>query len=148
MGFQDLYAHNLALLAKQGWRILSNPSSLVGRLFKARYFPHSDFLSAPIARSPSACWRGIYTAQPTLKRGVRWQVGDGAMIRIWEDAWLPRPVLFRPVWYGNSALVSVSELLRYGQWDRDLIAANFDEGDASLILSIPLSSNHVADRLV
>ncbi|XP_062020783.1 uncharacterized protein LOC133737191 [Rosa rugosa] len=148
MGFRDLYAHNLALLAKQGWRILRNPNSLVGRLFKARYFSNDDLLSAPVARCPSACWHGIYTARSTLQNGVRWQVGDGSRIRIWEYAWLPRSVLFRPIRYGTSSLVLVSELLRNGQWDKEVIAANFDAVDASLISSIPLSSNHVPDRLV
>lgn len=32
MGSRDLYAHNLALLAKQGWRLVKHPYSLLGRL--------------------------------------------------------------------------------------------------------------------
>lgn len=48
MGFRDLHAHNLATLAKQGWKIVKNPNSLVSRLLKARYFPSTDFWSAPL----------------------------------------------------------------------------------------------------
>lgn len=33
MGFRDLRSFNLALLAKNGWRILNNPESLVGQIF-------------------------------------------------------------------------------------------------------------------
>ncbi|XP_019150180.1 PREDICTED: uncharacterized protein LOC109146988 [Ipomoea nil] len=36
MGFKKLSSFNLALLAKQGWRLLTNPNSLVARLYKAR----------------------------------------------------------------------------------------------------------------
>lgn len=43
MGFRDLYAHNLALLAKQGWRLLCNPSSLLARLYRAKYYPSGIF---------------------------------------------------------------------------------------------------------
>ena len=45
IGFRDLYAFNLAMLAKQGWRMLENPTSLMALMYKARYFPHGDILS-------------------------------------------------------------------------------------------------------
>lgn len=38
VGFIDLPAFNLAMLAKQGWKFQTNPESLVTCLFKARYF--------------------------------------------------------------------------------------------------------------
>jgi hypothetical protein len=39
MGFKDMRAFNEALLAKQGWRLLTNPNSMIARLFKAKYYP-------------------------------------------------------------------------------------------------------------
>ncbi|XP_024177965.2 uncharacterized protein LOC112183883 [Rosa chinensis] len=72
MGFRDLHAHNLALLAKQGWRLLRNPGTLVSRLFKAIYFPDSSFLEAPAPNHASACWRGIFAASSVLRGGIRW----------------------------------------------------------------------------
>ena len=44
MGFRDLKAFNLALLAKQGWRILENPRSLVHRVYKEKYLAKVLFL--------------------------------------------------------------------------------------------------------
>ena len=43
LGFRDLKAFNLALLAKQGWRLLTDHQSLFAKMFKARYFPQSQF---------------------------------------------------------------------------------------------------------
>ena len=53
MGFRNLQAFNLAMLAKQAWRILKNPNCLIARVYKAKYFPFSDILSAKLGCSPS-----------------------------------------------------------------------------------------------
>ena len=44
MGFKNLQAFNLAIKAKQGWRLISNPNSLVAQIYKARYYSHGDIL--------------------------------------------------------------------------------------------------------
>lgn len=53
MGFRNLQAFNLALLAKQAWKILTNLSSLVAYILKEKYFPFSDILHANLGNSPS-----------------------------------------------------------------------------------------------
>ena len=53
MRFRNLQAFNLALLAKQEWQILSNPNSLMARVYKAKYFPYDDILNAKFGSNPS-----------------------------------------------------------------------------------------------
>ena len=48
MRFRNLKLFNMALLAKQYWRILHHPHSLIGRIFKVKYFPHDSFMEARI----------------------------------------------------------------------------------------------------
>ena len=52
LGFKDFEAFNLALLAKQGWRMIHNDSSLCARVFKGKYFPTSSFLNAKLGYNP------------------------------------------------------------------------------------------------
>jgi hypothetical protein len=56
IGFRDLKLFNKALLARQGWWLLQNPSSLVLRMLKAKYFPNSSFLDALIPVNASFIW--------------------------------------------------------------------------------------------
>lgn len=46
LGFKRLRSFNIAMLAKQAWRLINNVNSLVTQLMHARYFPQSDFLNA------------------------------------------------------------------------------------------------------
>ena len=53
LGFRDLHDFNLALLAKQLWRLLHNPNSLLARVLKGRYFRHTSPMEVKSSNSPS-----------------------------------------------------------------------------------------------
>lgn len=57
MGFRNFRDFNLAMLGKQGWRLVTKPESLSSRIYKARYFAESNFLEAGIGNNPSFIWR-------------------------------------------------------------------------------------------
>jgi hypothetical protein len=82
MGFKDLRAFNEALLAKQGWRLITEPSSLIARIFKAKYYPNCDFLKAKQSQNTSYSWHSIIKASWILKKGCLWNIGDGKNINI------------------------------------------------------------------
>lgn len=50
LGFRDLYGFNLSLPGKQGWKFISNPETLVTRVFKAKYYP--EFLESGLGPQP------------------------------------------------------------------------------------------------
>ncbi|KAL0373133.1 UNVERIFIED_CONTAM: putative mitochondrial protein [Sesamum calycinum] len=91
LGFREFRAFNQAMLAKQCWRVFMNPHSLLGWLLKARYFPHSSFLDAPLSLRPSLTWRSLLSARPLMLAGIRWRVGSGRSIKVWASPWIPRP---------------------------------------------------------
>ena len=62
MGFLDLRAFNLAMLAKQGWRMVQYKDSLLYQCFKARYFLRSSFLDAKESPNCSYVWRNLMAA--------------------------------------------------------------------------------------
>ncbi|XP_062010454.1 uncharacterized mitochondrial protein AtMg00310-like [Rosa rugosa] len=94
MGFKNIYAYNLAMFAKQGWRLVTNPNSLIARLYKARYFPHCEFWQAELGQAPSFSWRSILAGRPVLKAGTQWRIGDGMQVNVWNDSWIPTCPLY------------------------------------------------------
>ena len=80
IGFKDLKSFNLALLAKQGWRLQNHPSLLFSRVFKAKYFPTDDFVHATMGKHPSFTWRNIMASQKIVEKGLVWRVGNNENI--------------------------------------------------------------------
>ena len=97
MGFRNLQAFNLALLAKQAWRIFINPYSLAARILKAKFFPFCDIFNANLGSNPSYTWRSIFNSLEVIKNGTRWRVGNGRLIHIWEDKWLHTPSTYKVI---------------------------------------------------
>lgn len=152
MGFRNLHAFNLALLAKQGWRILTSPNSLVAQVYEAKYFPYDDILSAKMGSNPSYAWRSIHNSLVILNEGTRWRVGNSKRIHIWEDRWLPTPTTYKvispPLEFGNFPMVSSLIDKDTKWWKSDLVRSIFLPFEADSILKIPISNNLPDDQLI
>ena len=51
--FRDMEFFNLALLARQAWRVFNDPDSLSAMILKAAYFPDKSILDAKLGNHPS-----------------------------------------------------------------------------------------------
>ncbi|KAL0435722.1 UNVERIFIED_CONTAM: putative mitochondrial protein [Sesamum radiatum] len=141
LGFRQLHLFNLAMLAKQLWRIWIHPDKLISQVLKAKYFPNGDVFSATLGSRPSFTWRSILAAQYLFRAGCRWRVGSGSRIRVWFDPWLPRPRSFRPITPAPISLLNlcVSDLVdsNSGDWNVRLVNELFWPQDSDVILGIP-----------
>jgi hypothetical protein len=59
MGFRDLQSFNKVMVAKQVWRLLSEPDSLCARVLRARYYPDGKLLKARMRSDCSYTWQSI-----------------------------------------------------------------------------------------
>ena len=94
MGFKDLHAFNLAMLAKQAWRLIHNNGSLVYRVYRARYFPNTSFLEAELGNNHSFVWCSLLAARDIIHAGSRWTIGDGRNVSVASHFWLPHSPVF------------------------------------------------------
>lgn len=120
LGFRDLHAFNLAMLARQGWRLLTQPDTLCARVMQAKYYPDGRLLKTEAKDGISYTWRSILKVVELLKEGLIWRIGDGISVDIWEDPWIPRGETRRVITQRNgSILTKVADLLDpgTGNWD-------------------------------
>jgi len=86
-----------------------------------------------------------------IRRGSRWRVGNGKLIHIWEDKWLPTPTTYRvcspPRLFDDFPMVSslIDEDTR--RWKADIVCSLFLPFEAQTILNIPLSFNLPEDTI-
>ena len=145
LGFQDLRSFNLALLAKQGWRLQTNSTSLFSRVYKAKCFPQCNFDEATIGWNPSYAWRSLMATQGVIRRGM-------SQIRVWRDKWIPRPSTYKVITLempsSNDALICELINRETKEWGRDKIEQWFLLEDRDEILGIPFSTTSNRDRII
>jgi hypothetical protein len=152
MGFKDLTVFNLAMLGKQGWKFLTEPESLVSRMFKARYFPNNSFLTAIIGHNPSYVWRSIHRARFVVRGGARWSIGAGDTIRILGELQILHGECIDANIEGAQFVceVSINNLMMPDEkrWNETTVRQVFSAESANKILSTPLVAHVQSDRLI
>ncbi|KAG2675590.1 hypothetical protein I3760_12G011500 [Carya illinoinensis] len=150
LGFRNLHHFNLALLAKQGWRLFQNEHSLRHQLLKAKYFPQSSFFQAGLGRCPSYTWQGIWEARKWLMAGCMWRIGSGTAVNIWSEQWIPghKSLLAEGVVVRDDVRMNVVNSLFLPNarvWDIPKLRALFDPNVVNDILKIQLFSGGMDD---
>jgi hypothetical protein len=152
MGFKDLTSFNAAMLGKQAWKFVTDATSLVSRLFKARYFPQSDFFDARIGINLSFVLHSILSAKDLVRRGAKWSIGTGAAIPLMNQPWLAFSGCISVYNTGNTHFCSrrASELIELTtkSWKQTLLNYLFDQATVTQILNTPLFPQVTEDRLV
>jgi hypothetical protein len=68
LGFRSLRAFNQAILAKRGWKCITQPNSILTKALKAKYYPKCGFLQAKPGHNMSYTWSSIQRARWILKK--------------------------------------------------------------------------------
>ena len=128
-------------IAKQVWRLLSEPDLLCARVLRAKYYPDGKLLQARMKSGSSYTWQSVMAGLECFKQGYIWRVGDGSQINIWNDHWIPSShnmKVLTPI--GNILVSTVDELISPidGRRDIQLIRSLFWSFDVHRILQIPI----------
>ncbi|CAN6679292.1 unnamed protein product [Malus baccata var. baccata] len=153
LGFRNFSDFNDALLAKQCWRLLSDPTSLWARVVKARYFPNCSFWDATKGGRASWAWTSLLVGREVIWNGSHWQIMGGRDVRVWVDHWLPSLPSGHPEALGEVAVspnLHVNSLICHESldWDIDFLLPFISEEAQLAIKSLPFGDFRCKDRLV
>ncbi|XP_044342365.1 uncharacterized protein [Triticum aestivum] len=141
MGFRNLQLFNLAMLGKQGWRLITKPESLCSRVMAGKYYHGTDFLNAKKKKGSSHVWQAILKGRTVLQLGLIKRIGDGLSTNIWKDRWIPRIPGGKPIFKSEEVTVEkVSELINDDgkSWNIQKLNSNLSPMEVNEILKIPL----------
>ncbi|XP_026429856.1 uncharacterized protein LOC113326320 [Papaver somniferum] len=141
--------NNLAMLARNAWKIIENPDCMLAKILKVRYFPRTDFLNANCPDKFSWTWKCLHAIKELIKPFFSWIVGDGKFIGPWCDKWIPNlgsgtpnpptpqdPSIKVDYFIDNHTItLNVSRLFTH-----------FDDASAKNIVTIPLSQHCTPNR--
>ncbi|XP_026396285.1 uncharacterized protein LOC113290916 [Papaver somniferum] len=121
LDFRKAELNNLAMIARNAWRIIENPNCMLATVLKAKYFPRTDFLNAQ-----------------------GWSIIDP-----WCDKWIsdlgfatPNPLV------PHDPNVKVSYFInnQTRTWDVNRLNTQFDDAYVKKIITIPVSQLWTPDR--
>lgn len=142
LGFRDLESFNRALLAKQLWRLVQNPSSLCFWVFQARYFANCHSMHAQPHSNASYVWNSLVHSRDIVRMRGCWRIGTGTSVDIWRDSWLfakksrKVDIHFGPLPAPRCVESLINQLDR--TWNQDV----------DIILNILISSQLCDDKLI
>lgn len=144
LGFRDLHAMNMALIAKQVWRIHENPNSLWVWVLKGIYFPNSSIWDAKKGANCSWGWTSILKGRDFINRHKAWLIKDGADVNIATDRWLVTGERI----LGNDIIqqdTRVAELMTSHAWNVRKVFHLFPRDMARSILATPINPQILHD---
>ncbi|KAL5781979.1 hypothetical protein ACOSP7_007008 [Xanthoceras sorbifolium] len=155
VGFECMHAlkrkhKGKALLGKQCWRLLWDPTSLAARVLKNCYFPAMSLLKAKKSSSGSFVWKSLLWGHEVLSKGSRWRIGRGSSVLVYQYWWLQHPSTFKVIFPPILGLDLTMDRLKTvsGGWSIPLIKQNFLFMDVEAVLSLPLGLTTVEDSLM
>ena len=107
-------------------------------------------MSAGCPKRASYTWKSILHGRDLLKEGGWWRIGNGKQIKVWEQNWIPRDSLKRPLVHKPEKEVEkVAELLlpSGGGWNTHKLNETLFETDVTDILKIPVGRSGTENYL-
>jgi hypothetical protein len=145
LGFRRMHEFNLSLIAKLGWKLITNTNCLWVKQLQNKYIKYGDSISSPISTSTSWLWKSILKIKPFISARASLKVSRTSSTPIWSLNWVPTIPSFKldPKFPLNKNLLAflVRDLIdpNLANWNAPSIHDLFDTISTQEILKIRIS---------
>ena len=132
LGIRSLHDVNIALLGKWLWRYGVELDALWRKVIIEKYGTGRTTFEPkfPKLTYGTSVWRGICNSWPEFANGIEFQIGNGEMVRFWEDRWIGDKFMDRfPLLYASSRSKN--------SWIKDVFVSNSSGGGGNWELGLP-----------
>lgn len=149
LGLKKFSIMNQAMLAKQYWRISQSPLSLISKIFKAKYFPHSTIHECIPKPYHSWFWRGIITPKNKKLQEGRWIIGSGSNVPLSHKDWFPcQTHVMEQHNLSEGIVADLIDSVSHA-WKPNLVRALYPGPISQEVLRLPISkTGSISNRLV
>ncbi|CAL1355748.1 unnamed protein product [Linum trigynum] len=89
LGIRPAREVNLAMLAKCGWRLMTEKQTLWAQLMRSKYGKDRANLDLIKPKKGSSfTWNSISKTESLLRSGCAWNIHKGTLTRFWSDVWI------------------------------------------------------------
>ena len=132
--------------------VISNSDSICMRALRSKFKVRSDWMHRDPPKNASKTWKAIEGLKSLIMKGACFIVGDGAVIDIWKDPWVPwLPNFFpQPKYETINERLVVSCLINQSTrtWNVYKLKELFDEVSVKTITKIQIPYSPRPYRLV
>ena len=89
---------NICLIGSWVKRYIAGEGSLWKRIVDSKYNTRNPNILCCQDSHPSQFWKSFQWALQAMKLGYKWHVGNGRMVRFWEDTWHGNAPLATQCW--------------------------------------------------
>ena len=133
----------LALIAKLGWKLLTDADSLWVSQLSSKYLSSDSFLSPSSISATSWLWKGIIKTKPIISLGTCHKIHQFSSLFVWNSSWIPTLLLFSPFLPHSLSVqpdLNVSGLISSnGHWNFPLLVSLFTTSSGLEILKIHIN---------
>lgn len=125
---------NATYLAKQGWKILTQPNNIWIQLMKAKYLINPIVFHINKTKTASIAWKSILDRRLLLKKGTTWIIVNGRSINSWYDYWMDDQPLLNEILPNTSHLIDEcvkanDSIPMSTQWSSNLLTKYLPKGN-------------------
>ena len=146
LGLHNMKDRNNALLAKLCWRLACDQEAPWANMLATKYLSPNRISEVGRKLPCFSIWTACKKGGPVYVKGLKWAVGNGEKVRVWNDFWLPmcslRTLIEGPLTCDEDLITLNHCFDQNHEWQAQSLSFDLPEHILNAIKATPLSCRY------